>query len=106
MPDLAFLVDAEGDTRLAGSAQALLYRLEVELVLVEDAGERAERFDRSSPRLVSAEPGLLNRGRSFAGERGEEQDLHDAAAVVVAVGPEAVGDLVVAAPRVHVREHR
>ena len=45
-------------------------------------------------------------GRSLAGERGEEKHLHDAAAVIVAVGPEPVGDLVVAAPRVHVREHR
>ena len=26
--------------------------------------------------------------------------------MIVAVGPEAVGDLVVASPRVHVREHR
>jgi hypothetical protein len=39
MPDLAFLVDAERHARFAGSAQALLHRLEVELVLVEDPGE-------------------------------------------------------------------
>ena len=67
MADLALLVDAERDARLAGGAQALLHGLEVELVLVEDPGERAELFDRGSPWLVGAEPGLDRGRRPFAG---------------------------------------
>ena len=39
MPDLAFLVHGERHARFASSTQTLLHRLEVELVLVEDAGE-------------------------------------------------------------------
>ena len=70
MPDLAFLVDAKRHARFAGSTQALLHGLEVELVLVEDPGEvEPKLIDRSSPWLVSAEAGLRDEGRSFAGER-------------------------------------
>jgi hypothetical protein len=104
--DLAFLVDAEADSRLPGRPQAFLHRLQVELILVEHPRQRAELVDSAAPRLVRTEPALGGRRRPFALEGRQQQHLHDAAPVIVAAGPEAVGDLVEPAPRVHVGEHR
>src|SRR3954470_19197730 len=97
VPNLALLVDAEGQARLAGRLESLLHGLEVELVLVEDPRQRPELLHRGAPRLVGPQAPLGGRRRALPGERREEQDLHDAALVVVAVGPPAVGDLVEAA---------
>jgi hypothetical protein len=104
--DLAFLVDGEADPRLPRRPQALLHCLQVELVLVEHPGQRAELVDGAAPRLVRTEPALGDRRRPPALERRQQQHLHDRAPVIVAVRPEAVGDLVEPAPRVHVGEHR
>ena len=54
----------------------------------------------------AAEPVHGRRRRPLAGERREEQHVHDRAAVVVAVRPEPVDDAVERAPGMEVREQR
>jgi len=104
VPDLAFLVDAEADPRLARGPQPLLHRFEVELVLVEHPGQRPQLVDGAAPGLVRTQPAFGGGRRAPALERREQQHVHDAALVIVAIRPEAVGDLVEPAPRMHVRE--
>src|SRR5260370_36727660 len=88
VPDLAFLVDAEADPRLLRCPQALLHRLQVELVLVEDPRQRAELLDGAAPRLIRTESALGCRWRPLAPERRQQQHVHDAALVIVAGGTE------------------
>ncbi len=92
------------NTPPACAAQTPLHRLQVELVLVENPGEGAQHVHRVAPRVLGAEPDLLRRGRRGAGEGCQQEHLHQAALVVVAVGAESVVDLVICRPRMGIGE--
>src|SRR5262245_41571565 len=95
--NLALLIVGQ---RHAGLPRAFGTELEPgdgERVLLEQLAEHAE-VGGLRPRLVDAEPVHRRRRWTLTRERGEEDHLHDARAVIVAVRAEAVDDAVERAP--------